>query len=62
MTVMETARNDDYVVSLYGINQSMFVVDTSGPISRKISLERFGFADTLEGCPKNFLDQLVGSL
>jgi hypothetical protein len=59
---METAGNEDCVVGFDSINQTMFIVDASGPISGQVSFERLGLADSSKWRPQNILDQLIESL
>ena len=62
IAVVVAASDDDYDIGLNGVHQTMLVIDTPRPISREITLERFGLANPLKGRSKNVLDDLVDSL
>ena len=59
---MVAARDDDHVVCPGHIDQSMLVVNSSGPTPSQIPFERFGLADTVKWLAEYFLNQLVDSL
>src|SRR6516164_8415602 len=62
ITVMIPAGDDDHVVGLHFVDQSMLVVDSSGPTAGEAPLERFGFADSVKRRAKNIVDKLIDSL
>jgi hypothetical protein len=48
------ARDDDNLFVCHLVNEAMFIGQTARPVTFKFVLERFRFADSLDGCPGNF--------
>ncbi len=53
-----------YVNGIFGdfVDNSMLVIDSAGPVSRKGMFQWFGFAGAFEWSPRDLLDQSVYSL
>jgi hypothetical protein len=47
------------LVTLNGIHQTMFNIDTPRPIADQFAFERLGFADTLKRAANNIPNQLI---
>ena len=50
---------DEHAIARRFVDQSVFVVDASGPIAGKPVFQRFGLADSLKRLPLNLFDQCV---
>lgn len=42
---------------IYCVDQTVFSVDSTGPVSRKVKFQGFGFADALEWCAHGIFNQ-----
>lgn len=56
---MRFARNDYQMVALYLVNQSMFIVNTPGPVAAQLTLQRFGLTNSCKRVSRGFNDQAV---
>ena len=59
---MVFARNDDELFVGGFLNEAMFVRDAARPVAFKFVLERFGFADAVEGRLRGFDNQASNAL
>ena len=60
LIVIAKLRDENAIVR-YFVDQSVFIVDTSGPIARKPVFQCLGLADSLKRLALNLFDQCVDS-
>jgi hypothetical protein len=59
---MVAASNNHDIVFGSGLDQSVFIVDSSRPIAGKVSTERLGFADAVVWSARRGFDEEINSL
>lgn len=59
---MVSRLSDENGIALHFVDEAMFVIDSSGPVSAQCVTQRLGFSGSFKRGTDNLLDELIDSL